>query len=171
MDKTVPTASGYVSIDQKLAISSQRHPGFPRDQAMLARLIKLVHKLFCDHGNQLMRDYGISHPEYNVLMMLDGSEQGLSPSEISEAASEKSSNVTRLIDQLLTKGLVSREPSDEDRRKLVVRLTAQGEQLIERVMPAVIKQLEHFFNGVDADELRHTEQVLTRILLGLEQPR
>ncbi|WP_455357595.1 MarR family winged helix-turn-helix transcriptional regulator, partial [Streptomyces sp. SYSU K217416] len=138
MDKPLPAAGGYASIDQKLAISSARHPGFPRDQAMLARLIKLVHKLFCDHGNQLMRDYGISHPEYNVLMMLDGSERGLSPSEISEAASEKSSNVTRLIDQLLAKGLVSREPSAEDRRKLVVRLSPAGEQLIEQVMPAVI---------------------------------
>ena len=169
MDKPTPAAGGYASIDQKLAISSARHPGFPRDQAMLARLIKLVHKLFCDHGNQLMRDYGISHPEYNVLMMLDGSEQGLSPSEISEAASEKSSNVTRLIDQLLAKELVSREASAEDRRKLVVRLSPAGEQLIEQVMPAVIKQLQHFFSGVEPAELRHTETVLTRILMGLEQ--
>lgn len=102
-------------------------------------------------------------------MMLDGSEQGLSPSEISEAASEKSSNVTRLIDQLLAKGLVSRQPSDADRRKLVVRLNARGEQLIEQVMPAVIVQLQRFFRGVEPQELRHTEQVLRRILIGLEQ--
>ncbi len=168
MDKHAPVAKGYASINDKLAISSARHPGFPRDQAMLARLIKLVHKLFCDHGNQLMREYGISHPEYNVLMMLDGSEQGLSPSEISEAASEKSSNVTRLIDQLLAKGLVSREPSEADRRKLVVRLSADGERLIEQVMPAVMVQLQQFFQGVDGAELRQTEKVLTRILAGLE---
>ncbi|KRG44571.1 MarR family transcriptional regulator [Stenotrophomonas pictorum JCM 9942] len=168
MDKQLPAASGYASIDEKLAISSARHPGFPRDQAMLARLVKLVHKLFCDHGNALLRDYGISHPEYNVLMMLDGSEAGLSPSQISEAASEKSSNVTRLIDQLLAKGLVSREPSGEDRRKLVVRLTAAGEQLIETVMPAVIAQLQRFFSGVEAQELQQMEALLTRVLVGLE---
>lgn len=168
MDKQAPAPNGYASIDEKLAISSRRHPGFPRDQAMLARLVKLVHKLFCDHGNQLLRDYGISHPEYNVLMMLDGSEAGLSPSEISEAASEKSSNVTRLIDQLLAKGLVSREPSEEDRRKLVVRLSAEGERLIETVMPAVIEQLHRFFNGVEKQELQQMEVLLKQVLLGLE---
>ena len=168
MDKQLPAASGYASIDEKLAISSRRHPGFPRDQAMLARLVKLVHKLFCDHGNQLLRDYGISHPEYNVLMMLDGSEAGLSPSEISEAASEKSSNVTRLIDQLLAKGLVSREPSEADRRKLVVRLSADGERLIETLMPAVINQLQRFFSCVEKHELQQMEALLTRVLVGLE---
>ena len=104
-----------------------------------------------------------------MLVSTGRTEPSATPSEISEAASEKSSNVTRLIDQLLAKGLVSREPSDEDRRKLVVRLSPAGEQLIEQVMPAVIKQLQHFFSGVEPAELRHTETVLTRILMGLEQ--
>lgn len=119
----------------------------------------------------MLRDYGISHPEYNVPMMLDGSEAGLSPSQTGQAASEKSSGLRCPIVQLLAKGLVSRQPSEEHRRKLVVRLSADGEPLIERVMPAVIEQPQRFFRGVDQAALRQADAVLTRILLGLDEPR
>ncbi|KZC24086.1 MarR family transcriptional regulator [Rhodanobacter thiooxydans] len=160
--------SGFLAIEQKLAVSTRRHRGFPRDQAMLVRMVKLLHKLFSDHANLLLRQHGLTHPEYNVLMMLDGSAGGLSPSQLAEATSEKSSNTTRLIDQLLAKGLLTRSPSDEDRRKLLVQLTDEGEALIRQVVPAVTLQLQGFFAGITDAQRSQLEHLLKKVLRGVE---
>ncbi len=160
--------SGFFAIEQKLAVSTRKHRGFPRDQAMLVRMVKLLHKLFSDHANLLLRAHELTHPEYNVLMMLDGSEGGMSPSQLGEATSEKSSNTTRLIDQLLAKGLVTRSPSDEDRRKLVVQLTAEGEALIAQLVPAITQQLQGFFAGITDTQRGQLEHLLKKVLGGVE---
>ena len=162
-------SSSVQSMQAQLERTQGRHPGFPRDQAVLVRLIKLLHRLFNDSANALLREHGLNHPEYNVLITLDASPEGLSPGELAEATGEKSANTTRLVDQLLAKGLVTRRACDQDRRKLRVQLTAQGEALIERVMPAIAEQLEAFFSEVSPKQSAQLEQLLQRVVDGVEQ--
>ncbi|MDX1524321.1 MAG: MarR family transcriptional regulator [Anaerolineae bacterium] len=46
------------------------------------------------------------------------------------------SNVVAIVDQLEQRGLVSRERSREDRRRIVVHLTEAGRNLVQRLFPA-----------------------------------
>jgi DNA-binding MarR family transcriptional regulator len=49
--------------------------------------------------------------------------------ELSEAMGLANSTMTRMVDHLLGKGLVCRRPSEEDRRLVLVGLTALGQQV------------------------------------------
>ncbi|MFC6838901.1 MarR family winged helix-turn-helix transcriptional regulator [Xanthomonas theicola] len=149
-------------------MTGHRHPGFPRDAATVVRLIKLLHKLILDQGNDMLRAYGLNYSEYNVLMMIDASPDAtLNPSQLSDAASEKSANITRLTSHLVDKGLIRRAPSAEDRRMLL-RLTTEGERLIEAFMPTVSAQLGGYARHLDQAELAQLEALLKKLLRSVE---
>lgn len=84
--------------------------------------------------NQFFKTYDISLPQFNVLRILRG--LGGKPanlSTISERMIHKKSNTTRLIDKLSEKQLVARKICEQNRRKIEVELTANGEQLLKKI--------------------------------------
>jgi MarR family transcriptional repressor of emrRAB len=147
--------------ERRVQVTCERYPTFPREPAILVRLIKHLYKRIHANANALLRPYGISHPEYDILMMLLGTpDRSLTPSEVAEAVGEKMANVTRLTNQLCEKGLVRRAASTEDRRKVVLTLEPAGEALIESMLPDICKLLD-----VEVSSLRDKEQLQLEVLL------
>ena len=137
---------------------------------MLVRLVKHIYKRVHDDANALLKPWGINHPEYNLLMMLYGSEGGtLNPSQLAGAAGEKSANITRLADALCRKGLIERTASDEDRRKVALTLTAEGVAVIEDFLPDICALLERQRGTMQAREMAQLEKLLKKFLGQLEQ--
>ncbi|HEY0077333.1 MAG TPA: MarR family transcriptional regulator [Pyrinomonadaceae bacterium] len=69
--------------------------------------------------------------QYNALRILRGAgEEGVSCSEISERMVTKDSDITRLLDRLEARGLISREREAKDRRRIVARITDEGLKLL-----------------------------------------
>jgi DNA-binding MarR family transcriptional regulator len=65
--------------------------------------------------------------QYNALRILRGAgEAGASCGEISERMVTKDSDITRLLDRLEARGLISREREAKDRRRMVARITGEG---------------------------------------------
>lgn len=60
----------------------------------------------------------------------------LRPNEISAKTLRSPGNLTLVIDNLEKAGLVTRTPAADDRRAIVVALTAQGRKRIESILPA-----------------------------------
>ena len=155
--------------EQRLNVTCERYPAFPRKPAILVRLIKHLYKRIHANANTLLRPYGISHPEYDVLMMLLGTpDRSLSPSEVAEAVGEKMANVTRLTNQLCSKGLIRRAGSTEDRRKVVLTLEPAGEALLESMIGDLTQLLDLEVSGLDDADQRQLELLLKRMLVGLE---
>ena len=162
--------SSFLPTEQRLAVTLQRYPAFPRDPAVLIRLIKHIFKRVHDDANAMLRPYGINHPEYNLLMMLYGTEgYTLHPTELADAAGEKSANITRLTNELADKGLIARNASDEDRRKVALTLTKEGVDLIESFLPDVCALLVRQVGDMQPREMVQLERLLKRFLTQLER--
>ncbi|KRF02067.1 MarR family transcriptional regulator [Frateuria sp. Soil773] len=162
--------SSFQPTEQRLAITCQRHPAFPREPAVLVRLIKHIYKRVHDDANALLKPWAINHPEYNLLMMLYGTEgYTLNPSQLAEAAGEKSANITRLTNGLCDKGLIERTASDEDRRKIALTLTGDGVAMIESFLPDICTLLERQTAGLRPQEMAQLETLLKKFLDRLEQ--
>jgi MarR family transcriptional regulator, negative regulator of the multidrug operon emrRAB len=162
--------SSFHPTEQRLAVTRQRYPAFPRDSAVLIRLIKHIYKRVQDDSNALLRPYGINHPEYNLLMMLYGTEgYSLHPTELADAAGEKSANITRLTNELADKGLIARNASDEDRRKVTLTLTDEGIALIESFLPDICKMLDWQVSGLPQRDVAQLERLLKKYLDQLER--
>ncbi|GGA37849.1 MarR family transcriptional regulator [Dyella nitratireducens] len=166
--RVVPAMADFALTEQRLAVTCRRYPDFPRRPATLVRLIKYIHKLLSDDANATLKPYGINHPEYNLLMMLYGSASGtMSPSELAEAAGEKSANITRLTNELCDKGLIDRSGSAEDRRKIELSLTPHGQVLLESLLPDICTLLAKQGRHLKVSEQVQLEKLLKKFLGGL----
>ncbi|MGC1547922.1 MAG: MarR family transcriptional regulator [Rhodanobacter sp.] len=162
--------SSFTPTEQRLDITCRRHPAFPRQPAVLMRLVKHIYKRVHDDANASLKPWGISHPEYNILMMMYGTEgYTLNPSQLGDAAGEKSANITRLTNQLCDKGLMERTGSDEDRRKVTLTLTAAGIALIEDFLPEIVDLLDRQTGGMSHTEQAQLERLLKKFLDQLER--
>ncbi|MEY2457056.1 MAG: hypothetical protein QOK06_2150 [Acidimicrobiaceae bacterium] len=68
-------------------------------------------------------------------MILDGSDRPLCPNELGERRLVTRGTVTGVLDSLEERGLVVRTPHPDDRRMLLIELTAMGRRLLEDLLP------------------------------------
>lgn len=84
--------------------------------------------------NRLMRPYGLTGPQYNILRILNGSDpKALSVLDIQSRMLDRSSNVSRLVEKLRESGFVERTASREDRRMVEINITDEGKKLLEDI--------------------------------------
>ena len=89
---------------------------------------------------ELLKPYEITLPQYNVLRILRGAEpEGLICREIGERMIARDPDVTKLLDRLESRGLVSRERQEKDRRVIVARVMPEGLRLVAEIDGPVLK--------------------------------
>jgi MarR family transcriptional regulator, organic hydroperoxide resistance regulator len=107
--------------------------------------------------------FGLSNEQYNVLRILRGAgENGLPTLEISSRMLSRSPNITRLLDKLIAKKLVRRTRPKEDRRVVIVSVTAQGLELLAHLDEVVDEVFDNFPATTNA-EIETLVEVLDRI--------
>ncbi len=85
-------------------------------------------------GAALLKSVDLTATQYNVLRILRGAgSEGLSCSEISERMITKESDITRLLDRVEARGLISRERPASNRRIVVGRITDEGLRVLKEL--------------------------------------
>ncbi len=83
----------------------------------------------------------LSMPQYRVLAIL--AEGSSAASGLAKNLDVRPPSVTALIDGLVARGLVDRRQEDSDRRRVALRITDDGAQLVTEADRAVDEQLAH----------------------------
>jgi DNA-binding MarR family transcriptional regulator len=90
----------------------------------------------------------LSMTQYNVLRILRGAPEGLACGEIGTRMITRDPDITRLLDRLEKRGLISRCREERDRRTVLASITPEGLKLLARldepVQLAHRRQLGHF---------------------------
>lgn len=76
--------------------------------------------------------------------------------------------VTRMIELLVKKDMILREPCKEDRRKFRISLSKQGKVLVEKLMPEVIAFRRCGWNGLTQQDITHLKRITQKIVDNLE---
>ncbi len=96
---------------------------------------------------RILKTEDLSPTQYNVLRILRGAPGGLACGEIANRMITRDPDVTRLLDRLEKRELISRCRETKDRRTVMARITPQGQKLLGRldepVQAAHRKQLGH----------------------------
>ena len=96
---------------------------------------------------QVLKTEDLSATQYNVLRILRGAPDGLPCGEIANRMITRDPDITRLLDRLEKRGLISRCRESKDRRMVTARITTEGSKLLTRldepVREAHRKQLGH----------------------------
>jgi DNA-binding MarR family transcriptional regulator len=103
-----------------------------------------------------MDDEGCTVEDSRILLLLaDG--RGHTMTELAEFALIPAPSVTRLIDRMVTDGLVHRTADPSDRRRVLVHLTPRG-QALERRLHEIVRREQHALLG--GAEPAETERLL-----------
>ena len=108
----------------------------------------------------VLKDAELSSNQYNVLRILRGAPEGLPCGEIGSRMITRDPDITRLLDRLEKRGLISRTRETKDRRMVLTRISPEGlkllAQLDEPVQQAHREQLGH----LGKDRLRALTELL-----------
>jgi DNA-binding MarR family transcriptional regulator len=108
-------------------------------------------------------DLEISAAQYAILSVL---EQGGvdSAAQLCKDISYDGGAMTRMVDRLEAKGLVSRHRSEDDRRLINLELTAEGRLAVPKLRSCSAHVLNHLLRGFSPNEVRQFEGFLGRML-------
>ena len=111
--------------------SKRRHAGCPEEAAFLDLL--RTTDLLSRGPAQVLRSEDLSATQYNVLRILRGAPEGLACGEIARRMITRDPDITRLLDRLEKRGLISRCRETRDRRTVLARITADALKLLTRL--------------------------------------
>lgn len=110
-----------------------------------------------------LEPFGVTGAQFEVLKNLarSGTETAAS---LCRALHHDTGSMTRMLDRLQEKGLVSRERDTSDRRLVFLRLTGAGEALIPKIRSPLRRALRRHLAGFTPEEIESLKRYLDRLI-------
>ncbi|HYL85777.1 MAG TPA: MarR family transcriptional regulator [Candidatus Angelobacter sp.] len=130
-----------------IAKAKTTRPPAPLEERLFLALLKTADALG-QEAEQLTRSANLTGTQYNVLRILRGAgPEGLACRGIGERMITHDPDITRLLDRMEKRGLITRERQKDDRRVVKTRITAQG--------LALLKPLDQPMRDLHKRQFRH----------------
>ncbi|MCY0967052.1 MarR family winged helix-turn-helix transcriptional regulator [Parathalassolituus penaei] len=141
-----------------------------RSMGLVGRMYRLQH-LIRDEIDECHKAFGLRSGEFDVLATLlrAGEPWCLTPTALFQAAMLSSGAMTNRLNRLEEAGLIRREAAPDDRRSLLVILTAEGKEKIDQAIEAHVATLDRVTSILSEQQTQHMDQLLKDWLRGLEQ--
>lgn len=140
------------------------HNAAKQDFMPLMRELVRAYQAFASFDAALHRanGTGLTVSQADVVFTL-GNTNGMTCGEIGERTLITKGTLTGVIDRLVGKGLVKREPVSGDGRCTRIVLTAAGKQTFETVFPAHVRRLKKRFDRISPQDRAHAIRVLGQV--------
>lgn len=138
----------------------------PSDDPIAQDILRSIRQLvrgISIHSKLLLREVGLTVPQVvclRAIAKLQASGTGVTVVEVSEKVQLSPATVSRIIDRLIAAGLVARERSTEDRRKVSISLTEAG-RVRSETLPTPLQ--EKFLTGLFELTLEQRKELLASL--------
>jgi DNA-binding MarR family transcriptional regulator len=133
-----------------------------RAQDSIGYLVKRSHSLMHDIMDPVLEAHGFSFIQYVILAWLrDGI--AINPKTFCALYRHDSGAMTRVIDQLVERGLLQRARRGGDRRKVELELTPAGRIAIEGLIPLVVDKLNVALAAFSMAEFEELQRLLIKL--------
>jgi MarR family transcriptional regulator, negative regulator of the multidrug operon emrRAB len=164
------TACQFEMLEANLRALSARMPDLPFTEILLCRLLLNMGREMAARFEQKIRPFGLAEAEFRVLTTLFSQPDGVAhPSDLCARASQSPANMSRISDALVRQDLITRVLSAHDRRRMVLRITEQGEDLVRRLLPTMTAPLRDMFTDFSESEQRQLIAQLKRLHASMEE--
>ena len=162
--------SQFELMEENLQNLKQRMPDLPVPGILLCRLLLHIGREMAAGFEQQIRPYGLAEAEFRVLTTLFSQPDGAAhPSDLCVRASQSPANMSRISDALVDRGLITRVSSVHDRRRMVLRITEEGEKFVRDLLPTLHVSLRRMLRDFPDSEQRQMVAQLKRLGVALDQ--
>jgi DNA-binding MarR family transcriptional regulator len=139
--------------------SKSSRPAVSLENRVFVSLLQAADTL-AQEAEQLVKASGLTGAQYNVLRILRGAEpEGLACRAIGDRMISHDPDMTRLLDRMEKRGLITRARQTDDRRVVKTRIAATGLRLL--------KTLDQPVHDLHKRQLRHMSAARLKILFDL----
>ncbi|WP_181702454.1 MarR family winged helix-turn-helix transcriptional regulator [Chthonobacter albigriseus] len=131
----------------------------------LAYIIATVNKQLEDELQERLRPAGVPIEQLRILEVLN-SANGRPMGELATKALIEPTTLTKIVDRMVSDGLVFRAPDPSDRRRVLIRIAPGGKTLFRRLDRITTAQEERLQRQIPAAKLDELRRLLTEIMEG-----
>lgn len=158
------TGSGRPRPSSEADAAFQReYPGGSRTANEAIRALTQTHDTVLTFANEAMRRHRLSPAARQALGTLDGHGGPLSPGEVADRLLLTPASITSLLDTLERRGLVTRTPDPQDRRRVLVEITEAGRAVVDEVVPEAVALQTAAMSRVSEIDRAHLVRILATI--------
>ena len=133
-------------------------------------MLRTARAIEAELRERLRVEFATTLPQFDVMAALARTDAGMTMTELSRFLMVSNGNVTGIIDRLVANKLVVRKAPADDRRAIIVRLTAKGASQFSRIAKAHEGWVDALLSDFDSAEsesmIRHLDGLATRIRNG-----
>ena len=120
-----------------------------------------------DGVEAMLKPFGISATQYNVLRILRGAgEGGLCRNELRDRMLTRMPDMTRLLDRMEEAGFVTRSREQDDRRMVLTRITPRGSELLNELDQPMTELHAAQLSRLTDEQLQSLVDLLTEVREG-----
>jgi DNA-binding MarR family transcriptional regulator len=132
----------------------QRPPAASLEAKLFVALLRLSDRLAQD-AELLIKSHGLTATQYNVLRILRGAgPDGLPCKRVGDRMISRDPDMTRLLDRMEKRSLITRERQTEDRRVIKTRITPAGLEILRKLYAPVDELHKKQFRHLTAAKLK-----------------
>src|SRR5436305_7300093 len=110
---------------------------------------------------QVLKTKDLSATQYNVLRILRGAPEGLPCGEIGSRMITRDPDITRLLDRLEKRELISRSRETKDRRMVMARITPKGLELLASLDEPILAMHRKLLGHLGRERLHALSSLLS----------
>ena len=135
----------------------------------LGYLFKHAGRLMSELNDAVLAPLGIEPRELGILIVIDSFEPA-SQQQVAERIGVDRTTMVAMLDTLEAKGLLSRRPATEDRRRNVVELTPAGHDILSRAVAASDTAEAELLAPLSPEEAKQLRDLLARVVARTHGP-
>ena len=94
----------------------------------------------------LLKPFDLTQQQFNILRILKGQyPKKIRVSDVKDRMVDRNSDITRIVNRMLKKDLITREPGEKDKRQMILSVTKAGLKKLEQVNPLIEEFEESIF--------------------------
>jgi DNA-binding MarR family transcriptional regulator len=146
-------------------VTTPSEPLSPLEESLWRAVMRIVRVLPRDLDSDLVRGAGVTASEYTTMMHLsEAPNRELRMTDLANASGLSASRTTRLVDDLESRGLVTKVASSTDARGNVARLTPRGMSKLRAAWPVHLASVRtRFLDHVEATALKRVTEALSDV--------
>lgn len=129
----------------------------------VASLIKYAMSAFHRTVDAKVTDYDLTSMQWAPLLLL-ASGKASTAAELARCNNVDTSTMTRMLDRLESKGLLTRKRNSADRRVFDIELTEEGNRLAQKIPFLIAESLNQHLHGFSREEFDMLESLLRRFI-------
>ncbi|MEM1224937.1 MAG: MarR family transcriptional regulator [Planctomycetota bacterium] len=116
---------------------------------------------------RLLRQHNLTPSQYNVMRILRGEGQPMPCLDVAGRMIQVAPAITRVVEQLVSRGLIDKRQSSSDRRIFLIEPTTAGQRLLSGLDEPIQSLHRSLLGHVPKSDLRRLNQILEKAREGI----